>query len=159
MKIIVLSDSHGNTQALIDAVFDESPQLILHLGDYERDCDKVRKVYPTIALRTVRGNGDFRGREPDYDEFVVQDKRIFMTHGHLYGVKTGLDSVMNAGFLRRADILLFGHTHIPFDAFYDGMHIVNPGSIAFRAQTYAVLEIEHGVIRCRITGLGKSIRG
>ncbi len=153
MKIIVMSDSHGNTQALIDAVFDEQPQLILHLGDYERDCGKVREAYPMIDLRAVRGNCDFRAREPEYDEFVVQDKRIFMTHGHQYGVKTGLNSVMNSGFARRADILLFGHTHIPYYDVVEGMYIVNPGSIAFREQTYAVLEIEHGVIKCRITGL------
>jgi putative phosphoesterase len=150
-----MSDSHGNTQALVDAVFDENPQLILHLGDYERDCDKVRAVYPQIDLRAVRGNGDFRGREPDYDEFVAADKRIFMTHGHLYGVKWGLDSVLNAGFLRGADILLFGHTHTPYYEVKEQMHIVNPGSIAFGAQTYAVLEIEHGVIRCHIVSLCK----
>lgn len=153
MKIIVMSDSHGDTRALIDAVFDEKPQLILHLGDFERDCDRVREVYPDIDLRAVRGNGDFRAREPEYDEFVIQDKRIFMTHGHLYGVKTGLASIMNSGFARGADILLFGHTHIPYYEVVEGMHLVNPGSIAFRAQTYAVLEIEHGVISCRITSL------
>jgi putative phosphoesterase len=155
MKIIVMSDSHGNTQALIDAVFDENPQLILHLGDYEKDCDKVRKVYPNIDLRAVRGNGDFRAREPAYDEFVVGNKRIFMTHGHLYGVKSSLDSVLNAGFLRGADILLFGHTHMPYYEVIDQMHVLNPGSIAFGAQTYAVLDIEHGVLRCRMTRLEK----
>jgi putative phosphoesterase len=155
MKIIVLSDSHGNTQVLLDAVFDEKPQQILHLGDYEKDCDKVRAVYPGIDLRAVRGNGDFRGREPAYDEFVVENKRIFMTHGHLYGVKSSLDSVLNAGFMRSADILLFGHTHMPYYEVVEKMHVLNPGSIAFGAQTYAVLEIEHGVIRCCIKNLGR----
>lgn len=155
MKIIVISDSHGNSQGILDAVFDENPALILHLGDYERDCDKVRKAYPSINLRAVRGNGDFRGREPEYDEFVVLSKRVFMTHGHLYGVKTGLGSIVNSGLARGADILLFGHTHIPYYNVVEGMHIVNPGSIAFRGQTYAVLEIEHGVINCRITGLNE----
>jgi putative phosphoesterase len=155
MKIIVMSDSHGNTQALLDAVFDENPQLILHLGDCEKDCDKVRRVYPDINLRAVRGNGDFRAREPEYDEFVAESKRIFMTHGHMYGVKSSLDSVLNTAFSRSADILLFGHTHIPYYEVIDEMHVVNPGSIAFGAQTYAVLEIEHGVIRCRITRLQK----
>ena len=153
MKILVASDSHGNTQALLDAVFDESPQLILHLGDYERDCDKLRTVFPQVTVRAVRGNGDHRSHEPEYDEFVTENKRIFMTHGHLYGVKTGLDAVLNAGFQRCADILLYGHTHRAFHQVIDGMLVVNPGSIGLEAKTYAVLEIEHGAINCRIVGL------
>lgn len=158
MKIIVMSDSHGNAQALIDAVFDENPQMILHLGDYEKDCDKLRKVFPDTDFRAVRGNGDFRVREPEYDEFVVAEKRIFMTHGHLYGVKYSLNSILNAGFLKCADIVLFGHTHTPFYEVVEKMHIVNPGSIAFGAQTYAVLEIEHGVISCHIVNLNRDNR-
>jgi putative phosphoesterase len=154
MKILVASDSHGNTQALLDAVFDTAPQLFLHLGDYERDCDKIRAVYPLLTVRAVRGNGDVRSREPDYDEFVQEDRKIFMTHGHLHGVKTSLDSVLNAGFLRRADILLFGHTHRAFREELDGMLVLNPGSIGFGAKTYAVLEIEHGAVKCELFSLG-----
>jgi uncharacterized protein len=155
MKIIVVSDSHGNTQAVIDAVFDENPQLILHLGDGEKDCDIIREVYPNIMLRAVRGNCDFRVREPEYDEFVVENKRVFMTHGHLYGVKFGFDSVLNEGFLKHADILLFGHTHISFNKVMQKMCIVNPGSIGREPKTYAVLEIEHGVINCHIVKQGR----
>ena len=150
MKIIVVSDTHGHTQALVNTVFDENPQLILHLGDYEKDCDKVRNMYPNINLRAVRGNGDFRAREPENDEFVIENTRIFMTHGHLYGVKSSLESVIGAARARCADILLFGHTHTPFYEIVENMIIVNPGSITYGAQTYAVLEIEHGVINCRI---------
>jgi uncharacterized protein len=154
MKILVASDSHGNTQALLDAVFDTSPQLVLHLGDYERDCDKLRAAYPLLTVRAVRGNGDLRSREPDHDEFVLENKRFFMTHGHLYGVKTSLDSVLNAGFLRRADILLYGHTHRAFREEYDGMLVINPGSVGLGAKTYAVLEIEHGAVKCELSSLG-----
>lgn len=150
MKVFVASDTHGNSQILVNAVLDERPQLVLHLGDYERDCMKVREAFPDIVVRAVRGNGDFRGSEPDYDEFVFENKRFFMTHGHLYGVKTSLDAVLNAGFLRGADILLFGHTHIPFYKVIDGMVVLNPGSIAYGAKTYAVLDIEHGAIEGRI---------
>jgi putative phosphoesterase len=153
MKILIASDSHGNTAALIDAVFDVSPQLILHLGDFERDCDKLRAVFPQVMVRACRGNGDFRSREPDNDEFVLEGKRFFMTHGHLYGVKTSLDAVLNAGILRRADILLYGHTHRVHQEEIDGMLVLNPGSIGLGAKTYAVLELEHGAVRCSIVAL------
>lgn len=153
MKIIVLSDSHGNTQALVDAVYNENPQLILHLGDHEKDCHKLREVFPQITLRAVRGNCDLRPQEPEYDEFVVENKRVFMTHGHLYGVKTGLDSIINSAMGRGADILLFGHTHIPYQKTVQGLLAVNPGSIGTGTKTYAVLEIEHGAVKCNIVGL------
>ena len=153
MKILVASDSHGNTQALLDAVQDVSPQLVLHLGDGERDCDKLRAVFPRIMVRACRGNGDFRSREPDNDEFVLENKRFFMTHGHLYGVKTSLDAVLNAGLYRGADILLFGHTHRTYSETLDGMLVMNPGSIGLGAKTYAVLELEHGAVRCSIGAL------
>lgn len=153
MKILVVSDSHGNTQALLDAVFDVSPQLVLHLGDYERDCGKLRRVYPHLPVRAVRGNGDIRSREPEYDEFVLENRRFFMTHGHLYGVKTGLESLLNAGMLRRADVLLFGHTHRAYRGDFEGMLLLNPGSIGMGAKTYAVLSVEHGEISCQIMNL------
>lgn len=153
MKIIVLSDSHGNTQALVDAVYNENPQLILHLGDHEKDCHKLREVFPQITLRAVRGNCDLHPQEPEYDEFVVENKRVFMTHGHLYGVKTGFDAILNSAMGRGADILLFGHTHIPYQKTVQGLLAVNPGSIGAAQKTYAVLEIEHGAVKCNIVGL------
>ncbi len=153
MKILVFSDSHNNKQAMLDAVLDENPKLILHLGDHAHDCDALLEAYPRIPLRAVRGNCDFRSNELDRDEFVIHDKRIFMTHGHLYGVKTGLGSVLNTAFSRRADILLFGHTHIPFCETVDDLLVVNPGSIGLGRKTYAVLEVERGTVECQIVEL------
>jgi putative phosphoesterase len=152
MKILVLSDSHGHIQAMLDAVYEEKPDMILHLGDHDRDCRSLREDSPDILLRAVRGNCDLRAEEPEYDEFVIENKRIYMTHGHLHGVKTSLDSIMNTAFCRGADILLFGHTHRTFNKELQGLRIVNPGSIGHN-KTYAVLELEHGAVKCEIKRL------
>ena len=150
MKILVFSDSHGNTPPMLDAVLKENPQLILHLGDHSRDSIKLLEAYPRIPLRAVRGNCDGMAAEPDSDEFVIHDKRIFMMHGHLYGVKLGLGSALNTAMLHRADILLFGHTHMPYKETVEGLLAVNPGSIGMGQKTYAVLEIEDGAVDCKI---------
>ncbi len=92
---------------------------------------------------------------PDNDEFVLEGKRIFMTHGHLYGVKTGLGAVLNAAVTRSADILLFGHTHRVHKELFNGMLVVNPGSVGLGLKTYAVLEIKHGAVECSIVGHGR----
>ena len=71
-----------------------------------------------------------------------------MTHGHKYHVKSGYGSVLYAGQVRHADILLFGHTHIPFCMDTGDMLAVNPGSVGLGTKTYAVLNIEHGDVTC-----------
>ncbi|MEL4105676.1 metallophosphoesterase [Oscillospiraceae bacterium WX1] len=153
MKILVLSDSHGQLQPMLNAIFDEKPDLVLHLGDYERDAVGLRRAYPEIYCRAVRGNGDYHGHEPDIDEFVIDNKRIFMTHGHLYGVKMSLDSLVNTALCRGADVVLFGHTHRPLAATVQDMLVINPGSAGMGKKTGAVLEIEHGAVSCRMIDL------
>ena len=150
MKVLVFSDSHGKTQPMLDVVSDENPQLILHLGDHSRDSVKLLEAFPRIPLRVVRGNCDGMAAELDTDEFVIHNKRFFMTHGHLHGVKLGLGPVINTAMLHRADVLLYGHTHIPHQENVEGLLVVNPGSIGMGKKTYAVLEIEHDAVDCKI---------
>jgi len=150
MKILVMSDSHGDKKALKKVVELESPELILHLGDHDRDCAAIEGEFPTIPLRSVRGNCDRPSGSPETDEFEVGGKRFFITHGHIYSVKTGYSSVINNASVRGADVLLFGHTHIPYYSLTDGLSIVNPGSIGMGGKTYAVLEIRNGAVVCDI---------
>ena len=150
LKILVMSDSHGNKSALLQAVESESPDLILHLGDNDRDCAVVESDYPEIPLRTVRGNCDRSSSGLDIDEFTLGGKRFFMTHGHLYSVKTGFKSIFNTASARGVDVLLFGHTHSAYHSAADGIIIVNPGSIGMGGKTYAVLGFKDGAVVCDI---------
>lgn len=148
MKILVVSDSHGDKESLVRAVRDTAPDLILHLGDHYSDCRAVREAFPLIPLRAVRGNCDRPGGEAENDEFVVEGKRIFMTHGHLYGVKYQLGDLVNNAMLRGADILLFGHTHRACLTEQDGLYIMNPGSIGASEHTYGLINIAGGAVHC-----------
>ncbi len=150
MKILVCSDSHGHRKAMLDAVFDVKPDMILFLGDGLRDYAAVREAYPDIPLRAVRGNCDIGALELDLDEFVTEGKRIIMAHGHTFGVKYSLDAVTNEALSRRADIMLFGHTHIPYNRTQEGTLLLNPGSIGSGRKSYAVLTIEHGDVKADI---------
>ena len=148
-----MSDSHGNKNAILKAVAIEAPDLILHLGDNDRDISAVGEEFPEIPYRTVRGNCDHSSAGLDTDEFTLGDKRIFMTHGNLYGVKTGYSSIINSASCRGANLLLFGHTHVPYHSVLENITIVNPGSIGMGAKTYAVLELKDGGISCDILSL------
>jgi len=148
-----MSDSHGNKKALLQAVALESPNLILHLGDHDRDCHAIEDEYPEIPMRVVRGNCDFASAEAETDVFQLGEKRIFMTHGHLFRVKIALYSIYNTAIDRSADILLFGHTHTPHYEVYDRLTVINPGSISGYRKTYAVLEIKNSDVTCNIRTL------
>jgi len=47
-------------------------------------------------------------------------------------------------------LVVFGHSHIPFDGVEDGVHLFNPGSPTDRrrqpAGTYGVLQLADGVV-------------
>ena len=146
MKILVVSDSHGNTDALLRAAAVTGPDLILHLGDHCYDCDVLADNMPQIPVRCVKGNCDIGALELDIDEFVVENKRIFMTHGDLYGVKSSLDSLITTAMYKNADIVLFGHTHRAYELEYEDMLILNPGSVGRNEKSYAVLTVENGTV-------------
>jgi len=150
MRILVISDSHGNKGAIRNVTAREAPDLILHLGDYERDCAAIESDFPQIPFRSVRGNCDRSSPGLDIDEFTLSGKRFFMTHGNLYGVKTGYTSIIQSAAGRGADILLFGHTHDAYYTVMRGIAIVNPGSIGMGRKTYAVLELKNGGIKCEM---------
>jgi putative phosphoesterase len=155
MKILVVSDSHGDRESLLRAVSLEAPDLILHLGDHYSDCVPVREAFPGIPLRAVRGNCDRPGGEADWDEFVAEGKRIFMTHGHLYGVKYKLDDIVNNAMLRGADILLFGHTHRAMLDEIDGLYVMNPGSVGASEHTFGTIMLTDGAIHCELKFLNR----
>ena len=153
MRILVISDSHKHKDNIFQAIALESPEMILHLGDHERDCIDIEFEYPQIPVRTVRGNCDFSSAGLDVDEFTIDGKRILMTHGHLFGVKTGKTGIINSAISRNVDVLLFGHTHVPFYTTKEKMTVINPGSISSGGKAYAVLEIKNGEVSCELKSL------
>jgi len=148
-----MSDSHGNKDNMLKAVALESPEMILHLGDNDRDCTAVECEYPEIPLRGVRGNCDWSSAGLDTDEFTLDGKRFFMTHGNLFSVKSGLARIIKTATGRGADVLLFGHTHIPHYSVSGSLSVINPGSIGMGAKTYAVLDLKNGVVSCELKSI------
>ena len=153
MKILVVSDSHGRTVHMLEAIALESPHLILHLGDHDRDCLDIEFHYPEIPLRAVRGNCDVASAGLDIDEFVHSEKRFLMTHGHFFGVKTSKNRIIRFAADRGADVLLFGHTHIQLNSVIGNVFVINPGSIGAKSKNYATLIIEGSAISCELKKL------
>lgn len=145
MKIAIFSDSHRVKSSMLSAIEIEAPESIIHLGDHDKDVDAISLAYPNIPIRCVRGNGDFFSSAKDVDKFMLSGKRFFITHGHLFSVKSGLSELIKAATASESDILLFGHTHIPYSALHGSLVVINPGAIG-AGYAYAVLGIKNGVV-------------
>jgi len=141
VKLIVLSDSHGDTDT-IDAICsrETGADAIFHCGDSELSPGDKHLA----GIRTVQGNCDWGAA---FDERIltdVKDTRILMVHGHQHGVKQSLMQLKYAAEETGAKIVLFGHSHLYGAELQDGVLYVNPGSTKLprghRAATYAVIE-------------------
>ena len=150
MKILVLSDSHGNLSNMIRAVDKESPRMILHLGDCWRDGVKLHDLFPEVPFHQVPGNCDYRSFEPTEQLLCLEDKRILLCHGHTYGVKQSLLCAGYAAEEQNLDLFLFGHTHKPLVDRRGKTLFLNPGSIGdhFRP-TYGIVTLENGRLDAR----------
>ena len=137
MKIVVISDSHGNNEG-IDKIFRELEfNYLFFLGDGLKDLGEYINLQNVYA---VSGNCDFFSVEPNEREFVLGDKKFFMTHGNAYGVKYSLHSIINEGVNRGVDYILFGHTHNKYIEDIDGMKVINPGT--FKNSVGVILDID-----------------
>ena len=152
MKVAVFSDSHGELNRMLAAAAEQSPDLIIHLGDFHRDSDSLREKFPRTAVKAVRGNCDFGSAGRESDIFFCGAAKLFITHGHLYGVKNGLTQLKAAALDSGADIVLFGHTHAAWYECSAGTHLMNPGpSGSHGKKSFGIIEIsENGGILCRI---------
>ena len=147
MRILVVSDTHGKNKELIESLNQkEKPDLLFHLGDYVRDgiilADELK-----LSSIIVRGNGDHPSSGFREEEVLeIKGKKIYLTHGHKLGVNFNLNRIFYRARELRADIALFGHTHIPIVEEKEGILFMNPGSVSLprdgsNKKTYGIIKI------------------
>ena len=148
MKVLGVSDSHRDTQSVIDVIEKEKPEMLIHLGDLETDTSELEAamqvpVHPCIF---IRGNCD--GYERNLKPVAVFDlcgHRFFCTHGHSQGVYMSYDNLIYSAEENDCGIALFGHIHQPVDETFGDVRILNPGSISRprggSRKSYIVMEL------------------
>ncbi len=147
-KVLFFSDVHGSPEslaALADRIAELEPEQLVLLGDalYHGPRNPLRPDYrpPEAATRlnawkerliAVRGNCDCEVDQlllefpmmGDYAVLLLEGRKFFLTHGHHWNPQ-------NPPPLGSADVLAFGHTHLPLAArLEDGLAVFNPGSIS-----------------------------
>jgi len=141
-----MSDTHNDREVITQVISQNTDvDAIFHCGDSELayTAPELQKVYK------VRGNCDHDVNFPTEVIEEIEGKRIFMTHGHLFNVKSSLTALSYKAREVQADVTLFGHSHVLGVELVDGILYVNPGSLLLprghKEKSYAIIEnIENG---------------
>ncbi len=147
MKVIIISDSHGNLDNVRKIMEKEKDvDRVIHLGDLIGQ-DEQLKMICDCPIYAVRGNGDFWSKNPMSDTVEIGKNKIFITHGHNFGVDFGIDRLCYAAKEQGCNIAMYGHTHVPENSVFGGIIVVNPGSVSRPRQlnhkpTYAVMKVD-----------------
>ena len=152
-KLLVLSDSHGARDSMLEAVRVEQPDYIFHLGDHIRDCEWLREQVGKIPVLGVVGNCDYHAPGPEQILNTIEGVRIFGCHGHAYHVKYSLMRLRYAAMEQGAALCLFGHTHQPYLMEMDGLTLMNPGSCGGTAPCYGIVTLSDGIAQCSLCRL------
>ncbi|WAA11608.1 metallophosphoesterase family protein [Fervidibacillus halotolerans] len=141
MKILITSDSHGLVHELDELIkTHQDVEFYIHCGDSELPSD-----HPSISeFITVKGNCDFGSDYPNERLIETKMGKIFVTHGHLYDVKYGLNKLKYKAMEMGANIVCFGHSHIVGMEEESSILFLNPGSLRLprmrKERTYLILE-------------------
>lgn len=145
MRIIVLSDSHGNVSRLDAAVMaQKQARHVFFLGDCVSDIERVAAFRSDRIFHIVKGNCDFLSDMPELSFITLENTKIMFAHGHTLSVKYSTDRLFCRAKTAGAQIALYGHTHIAGSEYRDGIYAVNPGSVAESRSgpdSYAVIDI------------------
>lgn len=155
MRLLLISDTHLPTRARdlpaeVWAAVDAA-DVVIHAGDW-MSVDLLDQLADRAArLIGCWGNNDgddLRARLPERADVTLDGVRFTVTHET--GASAGRDERM-ARLYPDTDVLVFGHSHIPWDATAStGLRLLNPGSPTDRRRqphcTYMTAELADGVL-------------
>lgn len=136
MKIVVVSDNHGDEEALVRVLnIHKDADLYLHCGDSQMF---DHEISPFIS---VKGNCDFGKNYPMELYFDTPYGKLYMHHGNfMFGITPQLVESKNC------KIFLYGHVHRQRIQKFKDTFVVCPGSTSLprddNGPSYLVIEFD-----------------
>ena len=153
MRLVLISDTHlpHRGRDLPPAVWEavESADVVIHAGDWVDIA-----LLDDLQARSARlvgcwGNNDgpaLRERLPERADVTLTGVRFTVVHET--GAAAGREARMAARY-PDTDVLVFGHSHIPWDTHAAGLRLLNPGSPTDRRRqpfcTYMTADVDGSV--------------
>jgi uncharacterized protein len=163
MLIAVISDTHlpRGARRLPEACVEriKAADLLLHAGDFStlevlRELEAIGP--PVVGVHGNVDSADLRRQLPEERVVDADGARIAMLHDA--GPRAGRLARMRARFGERADLVVFGHSHMPLhEQAGDGFQTFNPGSPTERRRapthTMGLITVDSGVLSCELVTL------
>jgi putative phosphoesterase len=155
VRAVVLADTHVPRRArdLPPALWAaiDAADVVVHAGDWV-DATLVRAVSARARLLGVHGNNDgpdVRALLPEVAHATLGGVRVAVVHET--GAATGRERRMDAAYGGSADLLVVGHSHVPWDTTTPGgLRLLNPGSPTDRrrqpAGTWVEADLDGGAV-------------
>ncbi|MCR5789769.1 MAG: metallophosphoesterase [Lachnospiraceae bacterium] len=166
-KVLIISDNHGKSDLMNELIRTVRPiDLLVHCGDaglYEMETVLAKKADCPVYI--VAGNNDYGSGYPLMTTFELCGKKVLLTHGHKHQVYYDLMPLYYLAKENQADIVMFGHLHIPVHEEKDGITLVNPGSLTYprqfnRLPSYMMLTVDdNGKFHYAVRYIERSGRG
>ena len=139
MKVLVLSDVHGDVQTF-NAICDyEAADYVISLGDSE-----LAPTELSCVDSLIHGNAYLDVGRP-LEVSTLNGLKIVMTHGHHEHVQKSDDRLIQLLLTHQAHLVMHGHTHVPRFIAHPNGYILNPGAIygprGGHPASYALLDI------------------
>lgn len=147
MKILIVSDTHRYNENYLRVLERVAPiDMVIHCGDIEGSEYAIAQS-AGCPVQMVQGNNDFFSDLPREKEFQLGKYKVWLTHGHTYGVTVGNNYIKAEAKDRGADIVMYGHSHKPVVDMGDGIIAVNPGSLTYprqdgRKPSFIIMELD-----------------
>jgi uncharacterized protein len=155
VRLLLIADTHVPKRArdLPQQVWDEvaDADVVIHAGDWVEPSLLDALEDKAAQLVACWGNNDgeeLRSRLPERADVNLDGLRFTVTHET--GASGGRDARM-AALYPDTDVLVFGHSHIPWDTTAaTGLRLLNPGSPTDRRRqpfcTYMTAIVEAGLL-------------
>lgn len=154
MRILVVSDTHGNWLAPLQCLNGNQVDMIIHLGDHISDARELAKL-ADVPVIMVPGNCDHEAKEPRELLHTFKGHKFHLSHGDRHRVKAGYEQLFQRVRETGASVALCGHTHIPLVQKSDGILLINPGTLmaASSQKSCAILHVTISKVTAEIIHL------
>ena len=140
LRLVVVADTHSQPHPrAAEHLAARAPDAILHAGDIG-DLEVLDQLSRIAPVHAIRGNIDIHA--PDLPDVLTLDLvrtgedsqpvlRLLLVHIGVYGPKLRAEVAAMAR-AHAAQIVVCGHSHVPFLGRDRGLTVFNPGSIGPR---------------------------
>ncbi|MEW6303720.1 MAG: metallophosphoesterase family protein [Verrucomicrobiota bacterium] len=146
MKIGVISDTHGYLDPKVHDLF-AGVEHILHGGDigFASIILELEQIAPVTA---VLGNNDYGMTFRETEVIELAGKKILVHH--IVHPQRPAEAIQGRIERAKPDVVVFGHTHQPFNEVIGGCLFLNPG---YAGKPRFKLERSVAILSCAPTGM------